>query len=161
MIDSKAIAKNVLAIINQKGEFKSTSPVTPSEETLSLVIETVFWGSLEKYEGHSINIKAYLVPQEALSGPGVVWLDSPCAVTLDTFRKLSPALCSDGGVPIVESGYSEALIHGLLGNFRTVSGEAPLWLSVESRNIGIIRISYSKRPGGFKVEVQIMQHDAA
>lgn len=146
MIDSKAISKNVLAIINQKAEFKSSSTATPSEETLSRVIETVFWGSLEKYEGHSIKIKAYFISKEALSSPGVVWLDFPCAVTLDAIRKLSSAHCSDGGILIVESDNSEALIYGLRGNFPSVRGEAPSWLCVESRGIGIIRISYSKRP---------------
>jgi hypothetical protein len=146
VIDSKAIAKNVLAILNQKAEFKRSSTATPSEETLSHLIETVFWGSLGQYEGHLIKIKAYFISKEALSIPGVIRLDFPCAVTLDAIRKLSSAHNSDGGILIVESDNSEALIHGLLGNFPSARGVSPFWLCVESRGIGTIRISHSKRP---------------
>ena len=146
MIDSQAIAKNVLAIIHQMVEIKSPPTVIPSEETLCRVIEIIFWSSLEKYEGNSLKIRVYFTPKEALSGQGVVRLDSPCPITLDSIRQLSPAQCEEGGLLVVEGDDSEAFIHGLQGSFPSVKGVPPIWLCVESRGNGIVRISYSKRP---------------
>lgn len=61
-------------------------------------------------------------------------------------RQLSPAQAPDGALLVVEDPPGGLHIGGMLGNFPSVGGASPLWLCVESRGPGAVRVCVGSEP---------------
>jgi len=71
-----------------RGE-KNLAP-EPSRQTIETIIDTAFWASLRKEEGHSPKISLAFLPPEAASRP--LLFEYPLALTAEILNKLSPAV---------------------------------------------------------------------
>jgi DNA integrity scanning protein DisA with diadenylate cyclase activity len=71
-----------------RGE-KNLAP-EPSKQTIETIIDTAFWASLRKEEGHSPKISLAFLPPEATRKP--LLFEYPLALTAEILNKLSPAV---------------------------------------------------------------------
>lgn len=141
MIDAAAIARRVLGIVYQMHELRRPRTI-PSEGALRRVLEDVFWSSLDRYEGIELRTRVFFAPRKALTTPwGVIQLAVPRPISRHVIRQLSPAQSAHGGLIAVEGAADCVTVEGILGSFPSVRGVSPLWLSVESRGPGAIRVS--------------------
>lgn len=146
MIDATAIARKVLSIVDQM--HKSRRPrIVPSEGALRRVVEDVFWSSLDRYEGNPLSARVFFAPREALtSSGGIIRLVARHRISPSTIRQLSPAHSADGGLLVVEDAADCVSVEGLLGSAPFVRSALPLWLCVESRGPGVVRVSVASEP---------------
>ncbi|MFN0301096.1 MAG: putative sensor domain DACNV-containing protein [Burkholderiales bacterium] len=141
MIDSTAIAQKVLSIVDQMHELRRPR-IVPSEGALRRILEDVFWSSVDQYEGNQIRARLFFAPRAALTGSGgIIRLAARHPISRDAIRRLSPAHSADGGLLVVEDAPDRVGIEGILGSFPSVVGASPLWLRVESRGPGTVRVS--------------------
>ena len=118
----------------------------PSEGALRRVVEDVFWSSLDQYEGNPIRARIFFASREALSKSfGIINLATSYPISLSTIRQLSPAHSSAGGLIAVEHSGEEVAVEGILGKFPSIRGGQPLWLCVESRGPGTLRVSIGEK----------------
>ncbi|MGH7148648.1 MAG: putative sensor domain DACNV-containing protein [Nitrospiraceae bacterium] len=121
--------------------------IVPSEVALRHVVEDVFWSSLDRYEGNPLRVRVFFAPREALtSSGGIIRLAARHSVSPSTIRQLSPAHSADGGLLAVEDASGCLSVEGLLGSAPFVKGASPLWLCVESRGPGAVRVSLASEP---------------
>jgi hypothetical protein len=140
------VAQKVFSIVNQMHENRRPR-VLPTETALSKVIEDVFWSSLDQYEGTPIRTRIFFAPRKALaSGEGIIQLEERHPISQDTIRRLSPAHTADGALIAVEDATDGLNFEGLLCSFPTVARASPLWLGVETRSSGAVRISIGANP---------------
>ena len=141
MIDSIAIAREVLGILEQMHKARRPHRV-PSEGALRRVVEDVFWSSLDQYEGNPIRARVFFASRNALSeSSGIINLAISHPISPSTIRQLSPAHSPAGGLIAVEHSGEEVAVEGILGKFPSIRGGQPLWLCVESRGPGTLRVS--------------------
>jgi hypothetical protein len=146
MIDSTSIAKKVLNIVEQMRMLTGLQ-IVPSEDVLRRVLEDVFWSSVDQYEGNPFRARVFFAPRAALIGSGaIIRLAARHPISRDTIRRLSPAHSADGGLLAVEDDTGHFGVEGLLGSYPSVAIVSPLWLCVESRGPGIVRISAGPEP---------------
>jgi hypothetical protein len=120
--------------------------IIPSEDALRLVLEEVFWSSMDQYEGQFVRARVYFAPEPALSGYGIIRLSSSLPLSKETIRRLSPAHGPDGALLVVEDSSGQLGIAAILGSSPFTRGGAPWWLCVESRGPGVIRVRIGADP---------------
>lgn len=146
MIDTATLAKQVLSIVGRLHKLRQPR-VVPTEAVLSKVLEDVFWSSVDRYEGNSLRARIFFAPRPALTGSeGIIQLASRYPVSTRTIRQLSPAHASDGALLAVDDITDGLNIEGILGGFPFVRGSLPLWLCVECRGPGNLRVSIGSQP---------------
>lgn len=146
MINATAIVQKVLSILDQMHRLRRPR-IVPSEGALRRVVEDVLWSSLDRYEGNPLRVRVFFAPREALTGSGgIVRLLVRHPVSPSTIRQLSPAHSADGGLLVVEDAAEGVSVEGLLGSAPFVKGASPLWLCVETRGPGAIRVSVASEP---------------
>jgi len=143
MINALLIARKVLSIIDQRGEFRRPGFI-PSEAALHKVVEDVFWSSADRYEGNPLYARVYFTPEQAIKGPQIIRLDAPATFSATTLRSLTPVCAPNGGLCAVERD-GALQIEGILGE-HPIKNADPFWLSVEGYGPAAVRVSIRGEP---------------
>lgn len=143
MIDAGKIAEIVLQTAQVMHEIRRPK-FLPTKAELQHIVESVFWASIDVYEGTCLNPRILFAPP--IDGHSTLRLDSPIVFTKDTIRSLCPAQSDNGGL-IVSGGTSGCLeVHSLLCSSPSTRGSMPWWLMVESRKPGCVSVCFSSTP---------------
>ncbi len=146
MIDASSAAAKILEIITRMHHLERPF-VIPTKDTLRHVFDQVFWSSLNQYEGKALKARIFFAPRAALTGSGgVISFDTRHALSQESIRRFSPAHSSDGGLLVVEDPVTGVGIEGILGSFPFARGGFPLWLCVEARGPGVVRVGTGHWP---------------
>ncbi len=146
MIDAESLAATTLRLLSQGVPFLAPK-VIPTQAILARVIGDVFWSTLEALEGTALRVRVYFAPPAAIgSSFGTVGLLEQHPFSASTVRALSPAHGPDGALLVVQEMNGELKVAGLLGTLPSVPAAAPLWLCVEGRGPGVIRVSVGFEP---------------
>lgn len=146
MIDANNAAAKVLQIITRMHALERPY-VIPTEGALGQVFDQVFWASLNQYEGKALRPRVFFAPRAALTASGgIVTFDTRHALSQESIRRFSPAHSGDGGLLVVEDPATDVGIEGILGTSPSVRGRSPLWLCVEARGPGIVRVGTGRWP---------------
>lgn len=146
MIDADFLAATTLRLLSQGVPFH-TPVVTPPQAVLAQAIGDVFWSTLEALEGTALRVRIYFAPLAAIGNSyGIVGLPEPRPYSASSLRTLAPAHGPEGGLLLVEDSNGDFTVRGLLGSLPFVPTAAPLWLCVEGRGPGSIRVSVGFEP---------------
>lgn len=117
--------------------------VIPNKQSLSRVIEDVFWSSLDRYERIPLKARIFFAPVAALTGAEyIIRLTNPVPVSKESIRGLAPAHPPDGGLLVMQDSAGTLRVEAILGSYPFAGGRAqPNWLCVESKDAGCFRIS--------------------
>lgn len=145
--DPTELAKRALSIISQMHELRRPY-VIPDEQSLSRVIENVFWSSLDRYERIPLKARIFFAPIAALTGAEyIIRLANPVPVSKESIRNLAPAHPPDGGLLAMRDSVGTLRFEAILGSYPFAGGRAqPSWLCVESKDVGSFRISHRSEP---------------
>ena len=140
MIDANSAAAKLLQIITRMHALERPY-VIPTKAALRQVFEQVFWSSLNQYEGKALKARIFFAPRAALTrSGGIISFETRHALSEESIRRFSPAHSSDGGLLVVEDPVTGVGIEGILGSSPFVQGGFPLWLCVEARGPGVVRV---------------------
>lgn len=146
MIDSTAIAREALLVLSELPEIRHPK-VVPTERSLAAAFETIFWSSLDSYEGAPVKARLFFAPRAALGPYGsALQLLEPKPLSVESVRRLAPAHGDRGGLIVVEQPDGSLCIEGLLGRVPFVRNVSPWWLAVECRGVGAVRITSAQTP---------------
>jgi sensor domain DACNV-containing protein len=146
VIDFLGTAKEILDIVSHMHELRQPR-VLPTQAALSKVLQDVFWSSLDQYEGNPVRARVFFAPRAALeNSERVIQLATRQRVSTQTLRQLAPAHALDGALLAVEDDSEGLHIEGILGSLPFVRGASPLWLCVECRGPGSVRVSIGSQP---------------
>lgn len=144
--NSAAIARQALETLSQLPSIRHPK-IIPSAAALAHAFEMVFWSSLDSYEGTPISAKVFFAPQAAIeSSGGAFRLGQPKLLNVENIRRLAPAHGARGGLLVIEHRDGSLSIEGLLGRMPFFREVSPLWLSVERRGVGAVRINCGHTP---------------
>lgn len=146
MIDGQGIAGRVIAVLEQMNAVRRPS-VVPSLNALAAAFEQVFWSSLDHYEGAPLRARVFFTTLETVTNsPSIIRLQELIVFSSSTIRQLAPAHAADGGLLVVEDASGRLFVAGILSSFPSVHGAKPWWISIESRNTGVVRVSSGSSP---------------
>ena len=146
MIDAESLAATTLSLLSEGVPFLSPK-VIPPQAILARVIADVFWSTLEALEGSALRVRIYFAPPAAIGySSGTAGLLERYPYSAATLRALSPAHGPDGALLVVQESNGDLSVAGLLGTLPFVTTAAPLWLCVEGRGPGVIRVSVGFEP---------------